>query len=207
MLDSLSTELVEHIASFVTSKHDLGSLRLVCRRLHRATLTAVASAWFRTLETDLCPRSMRRLAHISSNETFRLAVRKIRTAGVCPRRSWLSDGWPQRPSGALDLSSQTIDRRVDTGPGCQNDTQGFGNGYSWTRLKSGALDLSSPAVREVQGIIARFVAVIAAEVTDGLSRLPELGTGTTLSPIDALNLFLSAFALAQDTIRLQSFRI
>ncbi|KAK4153451.1 hypothetical protein C8A00DRAFT_15339, partial [Chaetomidium leptoderma] len=86
MLDSLSTELVERLASFLNSRHDLGSLRLVCRRLHNTTLAAVASAWFGTVETDLCPRSIRRLEAISRNETFRLAVRKVRTGGRCPSR-------------------------------------------------------------------------------------------------------------------------
>ena len=109
MLDTLITELVEHIIRFLDDKHDLFSVRLVCRQLHQKSLGTFATTWFHTVESDLSPLSLRRLENIARHEQLRVFVQKLRigNCGKAPQERPLGQGghWARTNSGCLDSSS------------------------------------------------------------------------------------------------------
>ncbi|KAK1772196.1 hypothetical protein QBC33DRAFT_564681 [Phialemonium atrogriseum] len=125
MLDLLSVELVENITDFL-DRQDLFALRLACRYLNEATQATFATAWFGTVETDLSPRSFRRLKEIAQHEKIRLFVRKLRTAeqekDLRLRPLGLGHDWPHLESGSLDLTSGTVKEFHDAISGFANCT-------------------------------------------------------------------------------------
>lgn len=100
MLDSLATEFVDHVASFLHDSSDLLSLRLTCRQLYETTLAAFGTAWFGLVNTDFSPRSFRMLSGITRHENLRFSIR-TRALGE-------GNIWPRYESGSLDLSSRIV---------------------------------------------------------------------------------------------------
>lgn len=173
MLDLLSVELVENITDFL-DRQDLLALRLACRYLNEATQATFATAWFGTVETDLSPRSFRRLKEIAQHEKIRLFVRKLRTAeqekGIWPPRPLflgLGHDWPRLESGSLDLTSGTVKEFHDAVSCFVNCT------------------------------------TLEVDDGKGAYRV-EPGTDPGLPPTDALDLFLSVVALENRPLQVRS---
>jgi hypothetical protein len=56
--------MIAHVASFLP-KEDILNLRLTCRRCQQTTQRAFADAFFSTVATDFCKRSLQRLERIA----------------------------------------------------------------------------------------------------------------------------------------------
>jgi hypothetical protein len=108
MLDTLTTELVEHIVGLLDDKSDLLSVRLVCQQLDWKAFRTFGMAWFSTLDSDLSMQSLRRLESIAHHKKLRLYVQKLRIGySTHPPERPLGHGnhWMREASGCLDVSS------------------------------------------------------------------------------------------------------
>ena len=107
---SLPAELIAHIASFVP-KEDLFALRLTNRQCQQTTHFAFVSAFFSTVSTDLCKRSLERLARIAQDPGLRPHVRTVLFAGCahlrCPGPTSPGSGyhWRRTPSRRSSTSN------------------------------------------------------------------------------------------------------
>lgn len=110
MLDTLSTELLEHNSSFLDGP-ELSSLGLVCQSLRESTTAVFGGAWLRVVDTDLSKESLPSLVTIAHHDIFRNSVRTLRVAREGKRLYGTLGGehiWPRRASSALDFSSAVV---------------------------------------------------------------------------------------------------
>jgi hypothetical protein len=102
-LRGLPTELLSLIASHLTRKHDLMSLRLTCTRILKATARECGTRLFRDIKTDLTPTGFLELAHIIETKYIAEYVWLVEiTKAVDPRFRIVSvDGTaPSHPRGS-----------------------------------------------------------------------------------------------------------
>lgn len=76
-IKSLSTELVEKIAFWLTAKQDLGNIRLVNHWLLQETAATVSSGLFHTVRVSTQYKGLNRLVRIASHFKFGPAVRVL----------------------------------------------------------------------------------------------------------------------------------
>lgn len=175
MLDNLSTEMVEHVASLV-DKQDVLSLRLTCRKLYGNTWSAFGNAFFNTVDLDFCPVPMQNLRRIAYDDKLRTSVRQLRVGVVCRHC--------QNPPGHALGSGFQWTRETGT-------------------TTTGALSLgddSSSAANQVAYELREWLANLlincrAISIHDSCGELPEQeGTDTSLSTTDALRILFFAIA-------------
>ncbi|KAH7040624.1 uncharacterized protein B0I36DRAFT_311124 [Microdochium trichocladiopsis] len=168
MLEHLSIELVELIASFLDDS-SLIAFRFVSRRSCRATYHLFVKRWLTTLTTDFTPQSLRRLSHISRNHDMASRVRCLRIA-KCYRRG-LGSG-PHVPDDEADSFEEQFPR-------------------SW----SGHIDLDSPQAARLRNMLLRFSNCSEFCLTDeDEDRLWSEASPGRLNPIDICWLLLSLFS-------------
>ena len=78
MLQTLSTEVIQHIASLLEADEDRFALRLVCRQLYVKSVHTFADIWFSVSPMDFSPWHLDMLDRISRHEVYRGAVRQLR---------------------------------------------------------------------------------------------------------------------------------
>ncbi|KAJ5742573.1 uncharacterized protein N7511_011305 [Penicillium nucicola] len=88
-ITSLPPELLTHICQNLEPQ-EWGALRITCHGIHRDTLEAYATRYFRTFSVLLTREGLDRLEEIAASETLRCWVQEI---WIIPN---LFEGWPER---------------------------------------------------------------------------------------------------------------
>lgn len=149
----LPTELMEHIASFLSQGNDILSLRLTCQATHARTLTAFGATFFHTIETDLSAVDIEDLKVLAERDHL---CRHVKTLCITPKL--------RTPSVLIPFNtmSMRMERRSV-----------FGHGFYWPRNSHGTLEGAIPIVNFLGTFLStKCVNCISFRICNGETDFP-----------------------------------
>ncbi|KAJ5267539.1 hypothetical protein N7478_010347 [Penicillium angulare] len=99
-ITNLPLEILSHLCEYLEPQ-EWGALRITCHQIHRKTLEAYSTRYFRSLSLLLTHEGLSRLEEVAESEALRGSVQEI---WIIPN---LFEGWPQKDKTSFKRPSLT----------------------------------------------------------------------------------------------------